>query len=605
MLWWDIIYPVDGPTVVYTVIEGTNSTIGSRTVPSSTNATLPASILSTLQPYLADGNVETDMVTDTSETLTQEIIFEFISTKLETWATLTTSGGLTSECVLATPVSVPSEYTYFGTSSVLWNHTNPNNSNDAYAEEDPNATSALQSYLASILGPPNCTVLIDDGIAGLKVGVSLLTTPSTVYQTPAAIVTSSAPSLSTLSTLSTTSAPASPAKSPTTTLPTATTTPTSTAVSEPTSSSTADVTQSTPSTAVIEPTTPSTTDVTKSPASTAGNGSLGGGQGGSSNQGGGLGSGSQPSAVSPTSTSDGGVSTGQVPSPSEITTAQIGTSSFTIVILPSSSGFIIGDNHVSAGSSAVAIGGATVTADSGGLGVLTTPTGTDSSGVVITSYVVPGTEILSTTGISSLFPSVTASSAELKTPITSTTGLPNSITSELDIAVPTSPAVIIGSHTFAASTLSGGGILVAGQTLTEGGNVVVASATISLASGSNAIVIGGSTTEALLETQTVMVSTLSGGGIVVSGQTLSAGGNVILGGQTVSLAPGVGSVVVGGSTTEGLVRSITSTGGGPVGTTTSTGVVPAQFTGGADKKLGHIGRERLGLMILAGVVLGF
>ncbi|RDW62427.1 hypothetical protein BP6252_11860 [Coleophoma cylindrospora] len=583
MLWWDIIYPVDGPTVVYTVIEGTNSTIGSHTVPSNTTATLPASVLNTLEPYLADGDIETDIVTDTSITLTQEVVFQFITTALETWITFTTSGGLISECIPATSVSAPSEYTYFGTSSVTWNHTDPNNSNDVGAENDPNAISALQSYLASLLGAPNCTVIGGNGIAGLKVGVSLLTTASTVYQTPAAIVTSSAPSISTLSTLSTTSTPASPAKSPTATLPTATTTPTSTTVIKPTTSSTSDVTQSTASTAVIEPTTPSTTDVTQTAASTAGDGNLGGGQGGSSNQGGGSGSGSQSSTFSSSSASDGGVGTGPVPSPSEITTAQIGTSSVTIVILPSSSGFVIGDNHVSAGGSAVTIGGVTVTADSGGLGVVTTPTGTESSGAVITSYVVPGT-----------IPTMIGSSAELKTRSTST--------------------VVVGSQTFTVSTLPTSGVIVAGQTLTSGGNVVLGSQTLSLGPSGNVVVMGTSTIEAVsvptfsgvvVGSQTFAASTLPGGGVIVGGQTLSAGGNVVLGGQTVSLAPGGSSVVVGGSTTEGLVRSTTSTGAGPVSTTTSTGVVPAQFTGGAHQRWEHIGPEKLGLIILAGVVMGF
>ncbi|RDW59438.1 hypothetical protein BP6252_12525 [Coleophoma cylindrospora] len=552
MLWWDIIYPIDGPTIVYTVIEGTNSTIGSHIVQPSTTATLPESISVSLEPYLAEGNLEVHTVNASSITLTQEIIYDYLTMySVDTWTTFSTKGALTSQCISAATesISLPFAYTYTTVTSLPWNHTAPNNQFDSASEDDPVALVALESYIASIIGAQNCSAYVL-GIAGLKVGVSLLTTSSTVYQTPVAITTPSAQA-STLSTLLTTAGSASPAKSPTTTQPT----PTSTSIpSRPTSIfSSAEADQ--PSTSTL-------------PTSTSGNNGQGGSQGVSSSQGTGVGGASSGNAASsPSENGNGGQQTSnsqgsavggssQSPSPSPTggsggiisssaggsgsdssggfgasnsqsqpvtVVQQIGSSSYTIIVLPSS-GYAIGGNTLSAGGSAATIGGATVTADSSGLAIYTTPAGTEAPSPILKSYIISTTET----------PAI-------------------AIVSGQSIVVPTSPAIVVGSQMYTPSVLSAGGIVVAGQTLTTGGNMVVDGMTISLASGGSAVVVGDSTTQALTASQTLSVSTLPGGGLVVAGQTLTSGGNVVVGGQTLSLVSGGSGVVIGGSSTKLLV----------------------------------------------------
>ncbi|RDW58731.1 hypothetical protein BP6252_13207 [Coleophoma cylindrospora] len=617
-LWWDVVYPLDGPTMVYTVLEGTNSTVGSELVPASTTAALDPSVLNYVNSYADELGVQVITVNTSSVTMTQELIINLQISAVDTWTTFSTGGALNSQCVVATAApsaadpsnTIPNYYTYYAVSSIAWNHTDPSPGMDTNFEDDPVALAAIQSYIASIIGAQNCTAKPDGGIAGLKVGVSLLTTPVTVYQTPAAVITSSTDS-PTSSTLSTTTSSAVPAKSPTTTLPPVT----SIAVT-----SSAEVKQSPTNTAVKSKpggssSTQSSSKSQETPSSSPGGN---GGQGGNSDTA--SGSGSQSSAGP--SAGNGG----QPQSQATTTTKQIGSVTETVVILPSSSGYVIGGNTVSAGGSAATIGGVTVTADSSGLVVYTTPTG------------------------------ASISSAAVGKPTNTGAGNTEIISSGQGIAIPTSPAVIIGSQTYTASTLPGGGIVVAGQTLSSGGNVVVGGQTISLAPGGSAVVVGGSTTEVLSKTQTLPISTLPSGGIVVAGQTLTSGGTVVVAGQRLSLAPGGSAVVIGGTTTEAVGAPTTPAvvvgsqtyavatlpGGGVVvggqtlsaggnvvlggqsvslaaggssvvvggsttegigGAATSTGLPPGLFTGGSGKRRDGLRWELGGLVVFAWVVM--
>lgn len=118
--------------------------------------------------------------------------------------------------------------------------------------------------------------------------------------------------------------------------------------------------------------------------------------------------------------------------------------------------------------------------------------------------------------------------------------------------------------TFAGSTYtanSASEFVIAGQTLTQGGSINVAGTAISLPSGANAAVVGGSTQALITPAPASAPAVLTFGGstytansasqFVVAGQTLTPGGRITVFGTPISEAPaGAASpyAVIGGST---------------------------------------------------------
>ena len=122
---------------------------------------------------------------------------------------------------------------------------------------------------------------------------------------------------------------------------------------------------------------------------------------------------------------------------------------------------------------------------------------------------------------------------------------------------PSSPPVLsIAGSTYTANSASA--FVIAGQTLTPGGQINVGSTPISLPPSANVAVVGGSTqllaTPAPSPNPAVMrfagstYSANAASQFVVAGQTLTAGGQITVDGTPISLNPSAGVAVVGGST---------------------------------------------------------
>ena len=122
---------------------------------------------------------------------------------------------------------------------------------------------------------------------------------------------------------------------------------------------------------------------------------------------------------------------------------------------------------------------------------------------------------------------------------------------------PSSPLVLsVAGSTYTANAASQ--FVVAGQTLTPGGQIAVSSTTVSLAPAANAVVIGTSTQ--LLSTpepaSSPAVLTFAGSTytadtasqFVIAGQTLAPGGQIAVSSTTLSLAPSANVAVIGTST---------------------------------------------------------
>lgn len=125
--------------------------------------------------------------------------------------------------------------------------------------------------------------------------------------------------------------------------------------------------------------------------------------------------------------------------------------------------------------------------------------------------------------------------------------------------------ITIAGSTFAVSEKHspsgspiGNSVVIAGQTLTQGGNIVVAGQTISLAPGGQGVVIGSST-EGFV---TTMVPTASSGGALIESSGISLG--IVSQVVTTVGSDGKTSVltVAGGQTSGAAVKPVQSTGSG-------------------------------------------
>ena len=122
---------------------------------------------------------------------------------------------------------------------------------------------------------------------------------------------------------------------------------------------------------------------------------------------------------------------------------------------------------------------------------------------------------------------------------------------------PSSPLVLsVAGSTYTANAASQ--FVVAGQTLTPGGQIAVSGTKVSLAPAANAAVIGTSTQVLATPAPASSPAVLTFGGstytantasqFVIAGQTLAPGGQIAVSGTTLSLAPSANVAVIGTST---------------------------------------------------------
>jgi hypothetical protein len=143
----------------------------------------------------------------------------------------------------------------------------------------------------------------------------------------------------------------------------------------------------------------------------------------------------------------------------------------------------------------------------------------------------------------------------------------NGVTSQLAVpAVTPAPAIVFQGQTISAN--AGGSFIISGQTLTEGGQIVVGSNTVSLgADGSTLVVNGQSITAPPVVATGAPVISIDGttfaaqnGGesFIIGGQTLTPGGVVTVGGNTISLGGGSNpSIAVINGVTQSLAQIFT------------------------------------------------
>lgn len=138
--------------------------------------------------------------------------------------------------------------------------------------------------------------------------------------------------------------------------------------------------------------------------------------------------------------------------------------------------------------------------------------------------------------------------------------------------------------TLAVTTATSGGLIIAGQTLTQGSAITASGTTYSLASTGSAIIVNGQTTvtESPSPSPSVTIGSIAATpipshGFVLASQTLTVGGTVTASGTTYAL-PSSNVVVINGQTS-----TLAS-----VGTWTSTGsAAPAAYTGAARSMSGY------------------
>ncbi|KAL8797125.1 MAG: hypothetical protein Q9195_000592 [Heterodermia aff. obscurata] len=116
--------------------------------------------------------------------------------------------------------------------------------------------------------------------------------------------------------------------------------------------------------------------------------------------------------------------------------------------------------------------------------------------------------------------------------------------------------ITVGESTYTAN--SNTQIIIQGQTLTPGGQIVVGGTIVSLAPGASLAVVGGSTQTLAHNVPSSFVGSLVFGGsthtansvsqFVIGGQTLAPSEQITVFGTPISLAPGASLAVIGGST---------------------------------------------------------
>ncbi|CAG8980565.1 hypothetical protein HYALB_00002563 [Hymenoscyphus albidus] len=189
------------------------------------------------------------------------------------------------------------------------------------------------------------------------------------------------------------------------------------------------------------------------------------------------------------------------------TTIKIGTSTPTVVVLPSGSGYIIAGATIKAGSPAITVGGAIISADSSGI---------------------------KTVGVANPEAAIIAS-------IVGAQPLPD---------VP-GPAI-----TPAPQAIPGGSLAIGGLILTPGGSILINGVSYSLNPQGAALVVGGASENTIPISQIVASSNRNA--IVIAGQTLIPGSSIVANGQTISLDSSNALIIAGQTLKPGSVLTINS-----------------------------------------------
>jgi hypothetical protein len=153
----------------------------------------------------------------------------------------------------------------------------------------------------------------------------------------------------------------------------------------------------------------------------------------------------------------------------------------------------------------------------------------------------------------------------------------NTVTVPPVLTVTPAPAITLAGQP--AQTLPNGGVVIDGQTITPGGApITVSGAVVSVLPGDGGVVVGGSSTILLPSTTFPDIAgqpiqTAPGGGIIVGGQTITAGGSAAtISGTVITVLPSGGGLIVGGSTI--LLPGATETiAGQPVLTASGGGII--------------------------------
>ncbi|CAG8953339.1 hypothetical protein HYFRA_00003550 [Hymenoscyphus fraxineus] len=502
---YDQVFSTTGPTVVYTVERGTNKTIGSSL--SYPNITTQLINYDLLESYVGWGGINfldtqtLNEITTSWNPALQTIDVTAVHCLVYKWA-IDEKGQPTCKLYETVPTELSSIPPLTLTSTLSFNHEHPNPVvDDALYYGD----AYLYSTFSKVLGVPSSCVYIGGGVGALKVGVSVLTATSTVL---VQIASSGAlkVGVSVLAATSTVLAAAQVATPP------------------PQGTVTSGIVAPQPGGVVTSIYPPSTAPQAPQSTTTSQGGSLPSndppvGQPGSNSE-------NVPSASPQSVGKPPGQPASQTqnvspdPSPSATqqqlpvagaspvtTTIKIGTSTPTVVVLPSGSGYIIAGATIKAGSPAITVGGAIISADSSGI---------------------------KTVGVANPEAAIIAS-------IVGAQPLPN---------VP-GPAI-----TPAPQAIPGGSLAIGGQILTPGGRILINGVSYSLNPQGTALVVGGASENTIPVSQIVASSNRNA--IVIAGQTLIPGYSIIANGQTISLDSSKALIIAGQTLKPGSVLTINS-----------------------------------------------
>ncbi|OWO97550.1 hypothetical protein B2J93_661 [Marssonina coronariae] len=567
-MWYHGVFNATGPTVIYTIDEDTHSKIGSSLVPSNSSifATGTESLNANQGRYIyttINANFDQSLV------VTQTNHFHFSYSFYYPRATTLSGGLISTQCNgnSGAPTSLFPMLPY--TSDVEYTSTyigQPQFLEGAQAGlEDFDAFAAR---VAKLVGAPTCKLIGAGGTGDLKVAVSILTSSSTVY-TKAEQTTSDAaapgppsqtvttPTAAPVVVPSIAQAPSTLVHTPTTTLeptpessspegaPSLLTIPSSSLDREPSVLDIPPISSDQLSRSVTPPTAVSNPVENSPPVVSQPHGNTNGPPAPSPKL-----SSPQPSTIpfpvinpspAPQTTIFFTLSSpvNQMPTAPRTTTLFIGASPAPakIIILPLTSGFVLEGTTLTLGGAPATIASQLLSVGSSGLEILQ-PSSASAQEHPSAVILVPLAN-----------PSVSAQvdGGGIGGVIASIFGLP---APEPGVGAILNPVMTVGTQPFTISAAQSGGLVVDAQTLTSGGNIVVAGSTLSLApSGNEIIIIGAQVPSPLpvitLGTKPLTISAVEDG-VVVGIQTLKSGDNIVVEGETLSLAPSGEGIVVNG-----------------------------------------------------------
>ncbi|KAK2628787.1 hypothetical protein QTJ16_001890 [Diplocarpon rosae] len=592
IMWYNEVFNATGPTIVYTINEDTHSTIGSSLIPSNSSI-----VVATGTQYL-DANQGIYIYTtinasfDRSLVVTQTNHFRFSYSFYHAQATSLSGGLINTQCdgyLRATsslfpplPYTSDVEYTstYIGQPQFLEG-----------AQEGLEDFDALAARVAKLIGAPSCRLIGAGGTGELKVPVSILTSSSTVYA-KAEQTTSDAAAPGSSSQIVTTPR-AAPIVVPSVTQASATAIPKPTVALEPipessppetaptlvtiplplpkTESSALDTTQPIKPTTATSPEQPSRIMTSPTPASNPVENTPPAVSQPRASANAPPADSPTPSYLQPTTISFLTIkpsptpqttifftlnppSMNQMPTTPRTTTLFLGASSApaTIIILPSTSGFAVEGTTLTLGGKPATIASQVLSVGSSGLEILQASSA--------------GAEEHPSAIIAIPLANPTVSTPE------DGDDIGGAIASMLGLPVPSSesgailnPVITVGTQPFAISAAQSGGVVIDRQTLTSGGDIVVAGSTLSLAPSGDGIVVNGGPGPAPVSASNIVITlgakpltaSAAPDGVVIGTQTLTSGGHVVVDGNTISLEPGGSGFVVNGAPTPSPLPMIT------------------------------------------------